>query len=415
MDLSIKENRILMFFITLFTGSFGVHWFIQKNYKKGIFYLFTFGGFFIGWLYDIYKSFFDIFNNEKFINFKIVSPTQPTQQKAVDNTIPNKTISNYNEQKILQQDYINLYRKVIFLRNYNGSPIKDNDKYPRYLFYDFKITNPSIFHKKLVANGYLEPGSIDDTLKRLRVVDLKEILHSYKLPVSGNKDNLISRLKDNVPEKTLKLLINDKSVLVLTEKGKQLIKENQDLIDYHSYGLRWQIQLDEYIQVKKSLPFKRSFFDVAWGILNMRKLDNYCDKEFESLASTIYYMSELLGKEKKYKQSLQFLLTVFYLDTSGVFSLTYDRDFIKSRDKEELEKMCNIIFSFAPGIIEQIIHYQKYFEPGMIDEAYAFYPLPVNYCNKQLFESMINELYSNDFFDEEKYFNILKNKFLRSI
>ena len=337
MDLSIKENRILMFFITLFTGSFGVHWFIQKNYKKGIFYLFTFGGFFIGWLYDICKSFFDIFNNEKFINSKIVSPTQPMQHNIV-NTIPNKTASNYNEQKPIKQDYIDLYRKVIFLRNYNGSPIRDNDKYPRYLFYDFKITNPSIFHKNLVTQGYLEHGSLDDTLRKLRIVDLKEILHSYKLPVSGNKNALISKIKENIPEETLKLLINDKSVLVLTEKGKKLIKENQDLIDHHSYGLRWQISLNEYIKAKKTLPFKCSFFDVAWGILDKRKLDNYCDKEFEALASTIYCMSELLGKEKKYKQSLQFLLTVFYLDTSGVFSLTYDREFIKSRDKEDLEK-----------------------------------------------------------------------------
>lgn len=414
MDLSIKENRILMFFITLFTGSFGVHWFIQKNYKKGIFYLFTFGGFFIGWLYDICKSFFDIFNNEKFINSKIVSPTQPMQHNIV-NTIPNKTASNYNEQKPIKQDYIDLYRKVIFLRNYNGSPIRDNDKYPRYLFYDFKITNPSIFHKNLVTQGYLEHGSLGDTLRKLRIVDLKEILHSYKLPVSGNKNALISKIKENIPEETLKLLINDKSVLVLTEKGKKLIKENQDLIDHHSYGLRWQISLNEYIKAKKTLPFKCSFFDVAWGILDKRKLDNYCDKEFEALASTIYCMSELLGKEKKYKQSLQFLLTVFYLDTSGVFSLTYDREFIKSRDKEDLEKMCNIIFTFAPGIIEQIIHYQKYFEPGMIDEAYAFYPLPLNYCSKKLFESMIKELYFNDFFDEEKYFNILKDNFLKSI
>ena len=414
MDLSIKENRILMFFITLFTGSFGVHWFIQKNYKKGIFYLFTFGGFFIGWLYDICKSFFDIFNNEKFINSKIVSPTQPMQHNIV-NTIPNKTASNYNEQKPIKQDYIDLYRKVIFLRNYNGSPIRDNDKYPRYLFYDFKITNPSIFHKNLVTQGYLEHGSLGDTLRKLRIVDLKEILHSYKLPVSGNKNALISKIKENIPEETLKLLINDKSVLVLTEKGKKLIKENQDLIDHHSYGLRWQISLNEYIKAKKTLPFKCSFFDVAWGILDKRKLDNYCDKEFEALASTIYCMSELLGKEKKYKQSLQFLLTVFYLDTSGVFSLTYDREFIKSRDKEDLEKMCNIIFTFAPGIIEQIIHYQKYLEPGMIDEAYAFYPLPLNYCSKKLFESMIKELYFNDFFDEEKYFNILKDNFLKSI
>ena len=51
----------------------------------------------------------------------------------------------------------------------------------------------------------------------------------------------------------------------------------------------------------------------------------------------------------------------------------------------------------------------------MIDEVYAFYPLPLNYCSKKLFESMIKELYFNDFFDEEKYFNILKDKFLKSI
>ena len=67
MDLSKKENRVLMFFITLFTGIFGVHWFIQKNYKKGVFYLFTIGGFFVCWLYDIFKSFFDIFNVDPII------------------------------------------------------------------------------------------------------------------------------------------------------------------------------------------------------------------------------------------------------------------------------------------------------------------------------------------------------------
>lgn len=414
MDLSNKENRILMFFITFFTGCFGVHCFIQRNYKKGVFYLFTFGGFFVCWLYDIFKSFFDIFKDEKFSKTTSV-PTITPINKKIESSIPNKTIQNDNQPKSIHQDYKNLYRKVVFLHNCNGSPIRDNDKYPRYLFYDFKITNPSVFHKKLVTQGYLEPGSLDDTLRKLRIVDLKEILHSFNLPVSGNKNDLISRLKENVPEDSLKFLINEKSVLLLTEKGEKLVKENQDLIDHHSYGLHWQIPLDEYIEVKNTLPFKGSFFDVAWGILDKRKLDNYCDKEFEALSSTIYFMSELLGKEKKYKQSLQFLLAVFYLDTSGVFSLTYGKEFLKSRDKKELEKMCNIIFTFAPGIIEQIVHYQKFFEPGMIDEVYSCYPLPINYCNKQLFESMINELYYNDFFDEEKYFNILKNKFLKSI
>lgn len=63
MDLSIKENRILMFFITLFTGSFGVHWFIQKNYKRGIFYLHLVVSLFVG--YMIYVNLFLIFSMTK--------------------------------------------------------------------------------------------------------------------------------------------------------------------------------------------------------------------------------------------------------------------------------------------------------------------------------------------------------------
>ena len=154
-----------MFFITFFTGCFGVHCFIQRNYKKGVFYLFTFGGFFVCWLYDIFKSFFDIFKDEKFSKTTSV-PTITPINKKIESSIPNKTIQNDNQPKSIHQDYKNLYRKVVFLHNCNGSPIRDNDKYPRYLFYDFKITNPSVFHKKLVTQGYLEPGSLDDTLRK---------------------------------------------------------------------------------------------------------------------------------------------------------------------------------------------------------------------------------------------------------
>lgn len=48
-----KKTRII---IVIFLGMFGVHKFIDKDYKMGIIYLFTGGLFGIGWLIDIVKE-----------------------------------------------------------------------------------------------------------------------------------------------------------------------------------------------------------------------------------------------------------------------------------------------------------------------------------------------------------------------
>lgn len=62
MDLSNKNNRIIMFIITYFLGIFGIHWFIQKNYTKGFLYLFSCGGFVVCWIYDVIRCFVNIFS-----------------------------------------------------------------------------------------------------------------------------------------------------------------------------------------------------------------------------------------------------------------------------------------------------------------------------------------------------------------
>lgn len=44
-----------LFLICLFTGFFGGHYFAIGKFGKGLLYLFTIGGFFIGWFYDLYR------------------------------------------------------------------------------------------------------------------------------------------------------------------------------------------------------------------------------------------------------------------------------------------------------------------------------------------------------------------------
>lgn len=62
MDLSSRTNRVIFFFITWIGGIFGIHWFVQRNYKKGLLYLLTFGGFMFCWFYDWVITLINIFS-----------------------------------------------------------------------------------------------------------------------------------------------------------------------------------------------------------------------------------------------------------------------------------------------------------------------------------------------------------------
>lgn len=52
----IRMNKKTRLLIVIFLGVFGVHKFIDKDYKMGLIYLFTGGLCGIGWIIDIIKE-----------------------------------------------------------------------------------------------------------------------------------------------------------------------------------------------------------------------------------------------------------------------------------------------------------------------------------------------------------------------
>lgn len=51
-----KLSKTWQIIIVSFVGYLGVHYFLSKNLKRGLLYLFTAGGLGFGWLYDIYRA-----------------------------------------------------------------------------------------------------------------------------------------------------------------------------------------------------------------------------------------------------------------------------------------------------------------------------------------------------------------------
>lgn len=84
-------DRKVRIIIVVFLGMFGIHKFIDKDYKMGLIYLFTGGLFGIGWFIDIFKELFGTTNN-----MKKSLMTRETLNMINDGVLPNISVPNLN-------------------------------------------------------------------------------------------------------------------------------------------------------------------------------------------------------------------------------------------------------------------------------------------------------------------------------
>mgnify|MGYP004483294005 CR=1 FL=1 len=108
---------------------------------------------------------------------------------------------NYKVRKTAEyKRYEELQTVAIFLNwAKKGYPILPIKNYPAYMTYKLNINNPIKFHNEMITKGYLEKPNIYSLFFYFKVSELKEILTENNLPKTGNKDILIERILNNVP------------------------------------------------------------------------------------------------------------------------------------------------------------------------------------------------------------------------
>ena len=100
-----KYSRKSKILITVFGGWFGLHHYLSKNYKKGVLYTLTCGGFYIGWIIDIVKVLKDKTTSED-VQMKEETPIK----NEVNNNSINDNVTINNEVPII--DLSAEYQKV---------------------------------------------------------------------------------------------------------------------------------------------------------------------------------------------------------------------------------------------------------------------------------------------------------------
>ena len=190
-----------------------------------------------------------------------------------------------------------------------------NDNFAGYWNYRYN-SDPKKLLKKVVEKEYLRESTSFEYLDYLGVIELKNILRDNKLKVSGKKDELIERIKDNVENSYLENL-NFEKVYVLTKEGKKITEKFDYVKFYHKFSDINEVSLDEYHKYMIENPSKNKyegFVDLLIKVLDIQ-LEN---KDYGLLRNTYGKIGDLYSLWDHKEEALKTYLKVCYFDLSGM-------------------------------------------------------------------------------------------------
>lgn len=279
------------------------------------------------------------------------------------------------------------------------SPVKKANQYQEYLLYKCGIRDCQAFHRKMIAEGYLEESSLESIIQKKRVAELKPVLEELGLSASGSKNDLIKRIMENASESYLRKKFPEK-IFAISDKGRTFLSEHEAYVLLHKYS-KWGVSWQEFDARKKQ---GLSTGDVLWRIFNQRIPESNTYGRFE-----YYCMYELLVEEGKRRNALEMLLRVMYIDVSGAEATK----FLSVYSESEIQNLFDISIMFAPAIMDAVPGYKDVYDDAMVDRLFEW-KLPINVCKKQLFLDMIHSLMSGDF-DEKAFLKKLRVSFDKTV
>lgn len=229
--------------------------------------------------------------------------------------------------------------------------------------------NPHVILNNLVISGLIiESFNLEQNLNSSTVAELKEILKTLGLPLSGNKKTLTARLLDSVSKAQLQELFPTKTY-DLSDIAKQILKENEHVPFFHAYSSKINISIYEADKIKKKNPSDNKF-QIAYKILNDRKNTHKANNDWGLFRNDIHGLSEIQYIEGRHIESLNSLFLVCFYDLSGMGN-NFNLNYINIRE-DNFFPYEDSFYTLAPGIISKIISLQKKLNLD-VDEFHQLY------------------------------------------
>lgn len=105
--------------------------------------------------------------------------------------------------------------------------------YPGFWWFEYGIRNVSYILETLEKRGFIEYGSLPDSVTALTAAQLKQLLKDAGESTAGKKADLVERVKSAVPDDALKA-IGLEPKYHLTQTGKAELSENSYVVNIHN-------------------------------------------------------------------------------------------------------------------------------------------------------------------------------------
>lgn len=214
-------------------------------------------------------------------------------------------------------------------------------KYPEYLRSSYGIGFPDEKLKKLASAGLLRPTTAIETLPQLKGAELKDIAVRFGLKASGKKEEICSRIEENVSEEQLSNIVLDRYWAV-TDEGKALLDENKHIVFYmekHPYNLA-SVGLDIHSYAKLfSGKSNGRVRDVLWGTFNRMSGELYhkgmSQGQFSDYCVLLHVMALFLEEENRHNDSLAMYMRYLYYRANFYGGLSALQTYSFSRDVDD--------------------------------------------------------------------------------
>lgn len=221
-------------------------------------------------------------------------------------------------------------------------------------WYRYGIKDMKKLLRSLEQRGYIQCGTVADTLALETLATLKDESKNHGLKSTGKKDALIKTLMENVPEQELSRKYSNRPY-VLTALGTEILEKYEWIPYIHSHELE-DLNIWNLTDIMQKPPY-RSYRDEIWGYLNRQGVKHAHAGDYGLYRNTRFKMSEFLVEEEKFEGAFILLCEVCVYDLSGL-SNSWRMEFLEIYAKSYFPYEKSLART-APGIINRIVKYQK--------------------------------------------------------
>ena len=207
-----------------------------------------------------------------------------------------------------------LYPHEILVLDYADSFCTQDNRYQQFWWTRYGVKDVNKVLRDLLSKGFISIASVDVTLRKMTIADLKAILAKYGLSTRGKKEELIQRVIDEISSEKLKELFPNR-FYIRTDRGEAELREEEYVPYIHRHSIQ-NLDIWSLNRLVNDSP-DDAYKDVIWQYLNQQSIEFFKAKKYGSFRGCRCSMAEILGEEGRTVEELEMLAEIAFYDLSG--------------------------------------------------------------------------------------------------